>query len=118
MKKLKCITRSYGFMKRLWEEGETVEVADDVEFPKHFVIVGSSADVALKLPADDIMRPGLVRTGEVAWPKGGMMAGVEITKPAVMPTAGSEYKRVEAEKKVEEKSVLQVFKRGRGRPKR
>jgi hypothetical protein len=44
MRRMVCIRRCHGFRGGLWDKGETVDVADGEDVPRHFIPVSEYAD--------------------------------------------------------------------------
>lgn len=56
MKTWKAIRKSFGFQGRIWEEGQTVNLSDDVTPPHHFVLADGKA-VSESKEVNDPMAP-------------------------------------------------------------
>jgi hypothetical protein len=112
MKKIVCVKKCFGFQRRLWEPGQTVEIADNDQIPPHFQFGGSLAPIVKDPNVYNPMEPIVVKLNQPVIPRGGMATGLKVGVVESMPTAGSEALKKAQEVKVEEIPVL----KRRGRP--
>lgn len=85
MKKYKVLRNCHGFMRRYWEAGQIVELADDAKPPHHFALIDENA-----APVKDPMAPVPVVGNTLAsyqnapTIKTGMAAGLEKAPPPIV----------------------------------